>query len=256
MDVCHDCRKTEAYQTTVLDYLQSMNSIQLPSLQLPTWLKKKKKAPICGCGNPACSCDSTEPLLGGPRKQCACCDSCLKVKEVLAESKARSAREDEESGIIIATPPSTSSSEEASEAEEEERSADPSTASSLEKEKVVCLRVKGMTCAACVSIIESYLGSKEGIRNVTIALLTEKAEVTYQEGTISREAIRDAVNDVGYEAEILEEVVQEGAVSLIVEGMTCGSCAGSIENVLKQHPGVISASVNHVTNLAKVSCFF
>ena len=117
---------------------------------------------------------------------------------------------------------------------------------------MVCLRVKGMTCAACVSIIESYLGSKEGIRNVTIALLTEKAEVTYQEGTISREAIRDAVNDVGYEAEILEEVVQEGAVSLIVEGMTCGSCAGSIENVLKQHPGVITASVNHVTNLAKV----
>lgn len=37
-----------------------------------------------------------------------------------------------------------------------------------------------------------------------------------------------------------------------VEGMTCGACSSSLEKVLRQKDGIISAAVSIVTNEAQV----
>lgn len=41
-------------------------------------------------------------------------------------------------------------------------------------------------------------------------------------------------------------------VSLDIKGMTCASCVGRIEKVLKKDSGITSASVNLATEKAKV----
>ncbi len=46
---------------------------------------------------------------------------------------------------------------------------------------------------------------------------------------------------------------REAEVDLVVEGMTCGSCAARVEKVLAHHPGVSDASVNFATGKARVA---
>ncbi len=46
------------------------------------------------------------------------------------------------------------------------------------------LSVSGMTCAACVNTIENYLKGVNGITNAAVALLAEKAEVSYDSSLI------------------------------------------------------------------------
>ena len=184
------------------------------------WPKKQ-----CACGNEICACGQNKPLLKKgdlPRTKtellCECCDSCKNVK-----GKRKIDTTHDKPHVV------------------------------LEGEQKVCLRVKGMTCASCVATIENYVGGQEGIKDITIALLTEKAEVTYDAGETTQEAVREAISGLGFEAEIIEVSVGEGKVTLIVEGMTCSSCSGSIENVLQGTPGILSATVSHVTNQAKVT---
>jgi Cu+-exporting ATPase len=49
----------------------------------------------------------------------------------------------------------------------------------LGRTRVAFFKVTGMTCAACVSTIESYVGSMEGVEAVSVTLLTERAQVKY-----------------------------------------------------------------------------
>ena len=42
-----------------------------------------------------------------------------------------------------------------------------------------CFEVKGMTCGACVSSVERAVGRLRGVKQVSVALLTETAEVRY-----------------------------------------------------------------------------
>ena len=171
---------------------------------------------------------------------CECCENCKNVKGESKKMPGRKGNNDDDG-------------DDAKQGKQEDN-----PPALLEGPQTVCLRVKGMTCASCVSAIENYVGGQEGVSKVAIALLTEKAEIKYEADKISKEAVRDAINDLGFEAEIIEDAAAggEGKVTLIVEGMTCSSCSGSIENVLKGTDGVISASVSHVTNLAKVFLFF
>jgi len=54
-------------------------------------------------------------------------------------------------------------------------------------------------------------------------------------------------------APVLPRNVTVGAISLPIEGMTCASCVGRVERVLKAVPGVEAASVNLATERASVT---
>ena len=68
----------------------------------------------------------------------------------------------------------------------------------------VIASVGGMTCAACVNTIESYLKSQPGILGVSVSLLAEKAEIFYDSAVITPSAIQEAITDVGYSASVVE----------------------------------------------------
>jgi len=109
-----------------------------------------------------------------------------------------------------------------------------------------------MTCASCVATIESFVGSQEGVHRVRVALLTEKAEVKFDESLIDEAGVKEAVETIGYEAEIIEEAT-DGTVKFVLQGITDEADATSIMQLLKQQPGVVDASVNATTGMAKAS---
>src|SRR5690554_6208509 len=108
------------------------------------------------------------------------------------------------------------------------------------------LPVEGMSCASCVGRVEAALRQVDGVESVAVNLATEKADVRLQEGsTTGRSTLVQAIEKAGYS-------VPAAPVELAVEGMTCGSCVGRVENALKAVPGVEDATVNLATERATV----
>ncbi len=99
------------------------------------------------------------------------------------------------------------------------------------------LRVEGMTCASCVSIIESFVGDLPGVRSVRVNLLSARAVVVFDPARVPFEDVEAAFSDVGFDAgRIVKE--EAGQVRLTISGMTCASCANTIETLLKAVSGV------------------
>ena len=80
-------------------------------------------------------------------------------------------------------------------------------------------------------------------------LATEKLSIEYNELTFSIENLQKAVDNSGYEM-----IVQEGKTqTFAIEGMTCASCAQTIEKAVGKLSGVDKASVNLATEKMQVS---
>lgn len=69
----------------------------------------------------------------------------------------------------------------------------------------VTIKIGGMTCAMCVQAIEGVLSEIEGISQVNVNLAAEKAYVTYNPLMTDVSAMRDAIEDLGYEYRGIEE---------------------------------------------------
>ncbi|XP_054279544.1 copper-transporting ATPase 2 isoform X3 [Macrosteles quadrilineatus] len=110
----------------------------------------------------------------------------------------------------------------------------------LEPEKIV-LGVEGMTCTSCVNSIEGNLKTQPGIISIKVSLENKNATVVYDPEGTNPEQIRDAIDDMGFEASLPEA---QKTVVIGIEGMTCQSCVNNIESNLSQRAGVISISVN------------
>ncbi len=104
-----------------------------------------------------------------------------------------------------------------------------------------------MTCASCATTIEKGLSKLNGVSEANVNFGTEKATIVYDSDTVRVEKFVDTIKDVGYQADV-EKVI------LPIEGMTCASCAATIEKALKLD-GVARADVNLATEKATVEYF-
>jgi len=111
------------------------------------------------------------------------------------------------------------------------------------------MTIQGMTCAACARRIETAVGKLPGMARASVNLANETLFVDYDDGALSEEAIRKAVDDLGYKA--VSRTEREKAV-MVVGGMTCAACAARVEKALKKVPGVESASVNLANERATI----
>ena len=68
----------------------------------------------------------------------------------------------------------------------------------------VQLAVTGMSCASCVATIEGKLLSLPGVDSASVALLAERATVEFDPAVVLPSAFVAAVDEVGYEAALLE----------------------------------------------------
>ncbi|KAF8091338.1 hypothetical protein N665_0448s0051 [Sinapis alba] len=117
--------------------------------------------------------------------------------------------------------------------------------------------VTGMTCAACSNAVEGALMNVNGVFKASVALLQNRADVVFDPKLIKEEDIKEAIEDAGFEAEILAEPVTAGTKTTLVGqftigGMTCAACVNSVEGILKDLPGVKRAVVALATSLGEV----
>ncbi|MFX1232926.1 MAG: heavy metal translocating P-type ATPase [Promethearchaeota archaeon] len=117
----------------------------------------------------------------------------------------------------------------------------------VEEGKVTFLNIQGMHCASCAQTIEKALSKHEGIRDANVNLASEKAYFTYDPKIIKKSEIIEIVNNTGYGA-----IPNSTKIVVKIEGMTCASCAQTVESALKKSEGIISATVNIATEKATI----
>lgn len=110
--------------------------------------------------------------------------------------------------------------------------------------KTLDLQVEGMSCASCVGRVERAIKEVAGVSKASVNLATERATVAFSGAPAVSEVI-SAVDNAGF-AIALEEA------DIKVDGMTCASCVGRVERVIKQMPGIVGASVNLATQKARI----
>ncbi|XP_071848084.1 copper-transporting ATPase 1-like isoform X2 [Apostichopus japonicus] len=124
--------------------------------------------------------------------------------------------------------------------------------SSLDGEEQSCqLRVTGMTCSSCVALIEGKISKRKGICNITVSLMAQKADVTFDTCHLTPSEVAVMIKDLGFEAEVLLEstkAARDGIIDLHITGMTCASCVNLIESTLTKKPGILKASVALATS--------
>ena len=109
-------------------------------------------------------------------------------------------------------------------------------------------KIEGMTCASCSMAVERATKKLDGVTEASVNLATEKLNISFDEAKISVEDIKAAIEKAGYK-------VSSNAVrkTMKIEGMTCASCAMSVEKATKKLDGVIEANVNYATEKLTIS---
>ncbi len=60
------------------------------------------------------------------------------------------------------------------------------------------LSVSGMHCASCAALIEEVLAEQEGLLAAHVDLVTERAEVTFDEDVTELAAVQSVIAELGY----------------------------------------------------------
>ncbi|KAI1502997.1 putative copper-transporting P-type ATPase [Biscogniauxia marginata] len=131
------------------------------------------------------------------------------------------------------------------------------------------VRIGGMTCGACTSAVEAGFKGVEGVGNVSVSLVMERAVVYHDPQRIPAEQIREIIEDRGFEAEVLatdlpspvftpkhaandEDEPPMTITTIAVEGMTCGTCTSAVEGGFADVAGVKHFSISLLSERAVI----
>ncbi|RDW73072.1 p-type ATPase-like protein [Coleophoma cylindrospora] len=138
--------------------------------------------------------------------------------------------------------------------------------------------VGGMTCGACTSAVEAGFKDVDGVGNVSVSLVMERAVIMHDPARISAEQIQEIIEDRGFEAEVIatdlpSPVFNRGGdfddeassdeepeipsattttTTVAIEGMTCGACTSAVEGGFKDLAGLKSFSISLLAERAIV----
>ncbi|ESN91056.1 hypothetical protein HELRODRAFT_90503 [Helobdella robusta] len=104
------------------------------------------------------------------------------------------------------------------------------------------LQIFGMTCGSCVAHIENHVSKQFGVCSILVSLLGQTAEVVYNADLISPNEITKHIENIGFEAQVVDEgyidkklkllnittYLHSGVVSCDVNSSLLGSCSISI----------------------------
>ena len=103
------------------------------------------------------------------------------------------------------------------------------------KNKVSTFGVTGMSCASCAGIVEDALRALPGVQSASVNLATERAHIIYDRTITSPASIRRSVIDAGYDIAVSD-------ITLAIGGMSCATCARTVEIALLSIDGVFAAN--------------
>ncbi|KAI9368356.1 E1-E2 ATPase-domain-containing protein [Aspergillus egyptiacus] len=124
------------------------------------------------------------------------------------------------------------------------------------------ISIGGMSCASCANSITEQVLQLDFVDDITVALLSNNATITYHGSKSNIENILERIEDIGFDAS-LDEVnpINNQSSSrqtlgyvaeIAVGGMTCGSCSGAITQGLNEFPFVTDVFVNLLSHSAQV----
>lgn len=114
----------------------------------------------------------------------------------------------------------------------------------------VILKVGGMTCGACTASITEALEKIPGVDSASVSLITEEAKITCKLGAVDAKTLLECVEGIGFEAEVLKDDKLNSSIietTVIISGMTCGSCSASVTEALEELEGVENVSISLIT---------
>ncbi|KAI5927286.1 heavy metal translocatin [Camillea tinctor] len=130
------------------------------------------------------------------------------------------------------------------------------------------VRIGGMTCGACTSAVEAGFKDVEGVGNVSVSLVMERAVVYHDPQRIPADKIQEIIEDRGFEAEVLSTDLptpmatprhvpnNDGpsttVTTIAVEGMTCGACTSAVEGGFADVAGVKHFSISLLSERAVI----
>ncbi|KAK1755211.1 copper-transporting ATPase 2 [Echria macrotheca] len=133
------------------------------------------------------------------------------------------------------------------------------------------LKVEGMTCGACTSAVEAGFKGVEGVGNVSVSLVMERAVILHDPQRVTAEQIREIIEDRGFDAEVLATDLPSPMVArssldfpspddgpallvttIAIEGMTCGACTSAVEGGFKDVAGVKHFSISLLAERAVI----
>ncbi len=103
----------------------------------------------------------------------------------------------------------------------------------------IYLPLENVDSEHCALIVDKGLAQVQGIDNHKVELNNKRAVITPKNNEAIAHAVT-AIRDLGYGVTTVKKTFP-------VLGMTCASCAGSAESIVKHETGVVSASVNYAT---------
>ncbi|XP_053734827.1 copper-transporting ATPase 1 [Synchiropus splendidus] len=139
---------------------------------------------------------------------------------------------------------------------------------------LVALSVKGMHCRSCVVNIQDNISTLPGVSSVEVSLEKEKATVCYDPEKVTLAQLQQAIEALppgNFKTELWDSASSPplialptfgtlhakpapsqpsvsqplaSSVKIHIEGMTCNSCVQSIEGMISQRKGVVSARVS------------
>ncbi|CAI5973956.1 unnamed protein product [Closterium sp. NIES-65] len=126
----------------------------------------------------------------------------------------------------------------------------------------VQLAVGGMACAACAASIEKALMRVDGVSRAVVSVVNGRARVTFNNMKTNADDIAAAVEDAGFEVTAMDDPLSAAAAlhpvggarpcRLRIPDLLLVSSAGSLEEMLQGHAGVLSAIVSLSTAEAHV----
>ncbi len=108
------------------------------------------------------------------------------------------------------------------------------------------LEISGMSCATCSGTIEDTVGELDGVAEVSANFASDEGVVRYDPAVVSLAAIYEAIEDAGY-------TPQRTSMTISVGGMSCATCASTIEESLEGLGGVLEADANFANDEVVVS---
>jgi len=108
------------------------------------------------------------------------------------------------------------------------------------KNELIYLPLEDVESEHCALIVDKGLAQVKGIESHNVELNNGRAVITVKDNAVIGEAVK-AIKDLGYGVPTVKN-------TLPVLGMTCASCANSVETSVKNTPGVLAASVNFATS--------
>ncbi|CAJ1927922.1 unnamed protein product [Sphenostylis stenocarpa] len=132
---------------------------------------------------------------------------------------------------------------------------EPATAVQELSDSTALFSVIGMTCAACAGSVEKAVKRLPGIREAIVDVLNNRAHVIFYPFFVNEETIREAIEDAGFEAQLLTDAPHEKSVQVCriqIKGMTSTSCSPTLESALQALHGVLEARVDLATEETQV----